>query len=174
MKTLFVDMDGTLCEWRPSARIEDLYEPGYFLGLAPHSAVVEAIRFIALRKRFEVKVLSAVLTDSLYAQAEKVQWLQYYLPFIDENHIIFSLYGGTKSGSIGRPLTKEDFLLDDYSKNLHEWEMDGGTGIKLMNGLNGTNGTWQKAKVTYNPFSVGQMDGLHLASEIERIMQGHE
>ena len=36
-------------------------------------------------------------------------------------------------------LHDSDILIDDFSKNLREWH---GVAIKLMNGINGTKGTW--------------------------------
>lgn len=35
-----------------------------------------------------------------------------------------------------------DILLDDYSRNLHEWAACNAHGIKVYNGINGTHGTW--------------------------------
>ena len=41
-KRLFVDMDGTLAEWRSEAGPEELYEKGYFESLRPYSAILGA------------------------------------------------------------------------------------------------------------------------------------
>ena len=39
-----------------------------------------------------------------------------------------------------------DVLVDDYTKNLKEWPVFGdakfGRAVKLLNGINGNNGTW--------------------------------
>ena len=43
---LYVDMDGTLAEFKKVDTLEKLYEKGYFLNLEPHMNVVEAIRSI--------------------------------------------------------------------------------------------------------------------------------
>ena len=39
-------------------------------------------------------------------------------------------------------------LLDDYSRNLHEWKAEGNIGCKFYNGINGTHGTWNGYSVS--------------------------
>ena len=34
-------------------------------------------------------------------------------------------------------------LVDDYSRNLHAWELAGHVGIKFYNGINGSHGSWK-------------------------------
>ena len=50
---LFVDMDGTLAEFRKVTALEELYERGYFSGLRPQeqlrAAAVQALRESGLR-----------------------------------------------------------------------------------------------------------------------------
>ena len=76
MKRLFIDMDGTLAEFRPLAMLEDLLEKGYFLNLKPMENVIEAVRQLVREPEIEVYTLSAVLRDNPYALAEKKQWLK--------------------------------------------------------------------------------------------------
>ena len=67
-KRLFVDLDGTLAEFRKVDTLEKLYEKNYFLELKPHENVVAAIRNIKNNHpEIEVYILSAVLSDSKYA-----------------------------------------------------------------------------------------------------------
>ena len=73
-KRLFVDMDGTLAVFTPVDELETLYEQGYFLNLQPHENVVAAIKeIITKHPEIEVSILSAYLSDSKYALAEKNQ-----------------------------------------------------------------------------------------------------
>ena len=144
-------MDGTLAEFRKVDTLEKLYEKGYFLNLEPHMNVVDSIRSIVTdHSEIEVYILSAVLSDSPYAVTEKNAWLDQYLPEIDISHRLYPHCGTDKKeflekefGSIGN----KDFLLDDYSANLHSWEPPA-KGIKLMNGINSNHGTWNKEKVS--------------------------
>lgn len=143
---LFVDMDGTLAEFRSVDTLETLYEKGYFAELRPQETVVEGIKtFMNENQAAEVFILSSVLTDSPYAAAEKEAWLDRYLPEIDTQHRIFVPCGSPKSAFVPEGIKKSDVLLDDYSQNLHEWK---GKGIKLMNGINGTRGSWQGARIS--------------------------
>lgn len=146
---LFVDMDGTLAVFRPVDHLEALYEEGYFYNLPPQMEVVEAVRMLAKSGNYEVYIMSSVLSDSHFALAEKNLWLDRYLPEIDVGHRIFPPCGENKLEYVPDGVRESDCLLDDYSKNLHEWEPPA-KGIKLMNGINGTRGTWAGEKVQHD------------------------
>lgn len=139
---LFVDMDGTLAVFKPVDEMETLYEEGYFKTLAPQRNVVEAVRkIIKEHPEIEVNILSAYLSDSQYALQEKNEWLDRYLPEINQEHRVFVPCGTDKKEGIRDGVRKTDFLLDDYTKNLHEWQPPA-RGIKLLNGINHSRGTW--------------------------------
>ena len=143
-KRLFVDMDGTLAEFKVVDTLERLYEPHYFERLKPNESVVEAVNDINRNHpEIEVYILSAVLTDSKYALYEKKNWIKEYLPEIPEDRYIFLPCGSDKKDFIPDGIRSDDFLLDDYSLNLNSWEPPA-RGIKLLNGINGNNGTWDK------------------------------
>lgn len=148
-KRLFVDMDGTLAEFKVVDTLERLYEPHYFERLKPNESVVEAVNDINHNHpEIEVYILSAVLTDSKYALYEKKNWIKEYLPEIPEDRCIFPPCGSDKKDFIPDGIRSDDFLLDDYSLNLNAWEPPA-RGIKLLNGINGNNGTWDKDSVSY-------------------------
>lgn len=141
---LFIDMDGVLAKFNPIASEEELYEQGYFINLDPMPEVVNGIRqHIAETPGAEVYVLSAYLSDSDYALEEKQRWLDEYLPEIDQEHRIFCPCGEPKTQYIAHGIGRTDILIDDYTKNLLEWKKAGGKGMKLLNGINHTRGTWQ-------------------------------
>ncbi len=142
---IFVDMDGVLAEFNPIAKIEDLYEQGYFANLEAQQNVVDAVKLLCKDRRFEVFILSSVL-DSDYALCEKNQWLDAHLPEVDKAHRLFPSYGDIKQSVIPDGLHATDMLLDDYSLNLNAW-CPPGQAVKLMNGINGNHGTWQGMKV---------------------------
>ena len=114
---LFVDMDGTLAEFKPVDTLEVLYEKDYFLNLKPNENVLGAIKQLIAKNDIDVYILSAYLSDSRYALYEKNAWL-------------------------------------DKS----EWEPPA-KGIKLINGINHTNGTWQGDKIqfTHSPEEISNM-----------------
>ena len=163
---LFVDMDGTLAVFNRVETLEDLYEQGYFLNLAPHVNVVAAIKHIVKTEpRIQVGILSAVLTDSDYAFDEKNAWLDKHLPEITSEHRIFVPCGSDKKERVRGGVAKEDFLLDDYTQNLLLWEV-AGRGIKLLNGINNSRGTWVGDRLRYDKYP------LVLANNILDIMAG--
>lgn len=143
---LFVDMDGTLAKFidqtdTPGA----LLEPGYFESLPPQQNVVEAIKQLTKAPALEVYVLSAAL-DLPNAVPEKNAWLDAHLPEIDLEHRLFPAHNQLKSMFTPGGLRHSDILLDDYSRNLHDWVQAGGIGIKLLNGINNNHGTWTKSQ----------------------------
>ena len=147
---LFVDMDGTLAVFTPVDEMETLYEQGYFSNLKPHENVVAAIRDIVVNHpEIEVNILSAYLSDSQFALAEKNEWLNQYLPEIDQEHRIFVPCGSDKKEGIVGGIRSNDFLLDDYTKNLNDWQPPA-RGIKLLNAINDTRGSWEHDRIRYD------------------------
>ena len=140
---LFVDMDGTLATFTPVSKMETLYEEGYFKKLSPISNMVNAIKNIVNSKDIDVYILSACL-DSPFAKKEKNEWLDEYLPMISKDHRIFCEYGKEKTTFISNHVDS-DVLLDDYTKNLNEWN---GVGIKILNGINDTNRSWKGERIS--------------------------
>lgn len=139
-----------LIEWKAVSSYDELYEKGYFSSLEPYQTVVDAIQLIHEEiPVVDIFTLSAVLPDSLHSIPEKNVWLDNHMPFIDEQHRLFTWNGTPKHGAAPGGIRLHDTLLDDYSKNLFEWEADaavtGAKGVKLLNGINGTQGTWQHA-----------------------------
>lgn len=140
---LFVDMDGTLAEWRKASRFEELLEKGYFRSLQPHQNVVDAIRTIIRDHSsiIDVYSLSAYLTESEYALNEKHAWLDEFCPELAPDKRIFVPCNERKTAYIPDGIRSTDILLDDYSFNLHDWAKYA-HGVKLLNGINATVGTW--------------------------------
>lgn len=165
---LFVDMDGTLAVFNPVDTLEKLYEKGYFFNLKPQMNVIDGIRYIIRNNpEIEVFILSAVLSDSIYAIPEKNAWLDKYLPEIDEKHRLYPKCEENKKEFLEHKqggIDPNDFLLDDYSKNLHSWDPPA-KGIKVMNGINGKNGTWVKDKISI------EIDGEKFADCVLSIMK---
>lgn len=165
---LFVDMDGTLATFTRVDRLETLYEKGYFLNLRPLDNVMLAVKHILNNNPdIEVYILSAFLTDSPYALDEKNRWLDKYLPEIDAAHRIFPPCGTDKKEYIPNGIRPTDCLLDDYTHNLTLWQPPA-RGIKVLNGINHTKGTWQHDCIRFAQIPK------ELAAQIVGIMQGTE
>lgn len=161
----FVDMDGTVAVFKEVDTLETLYEEGYFKTLAPIPNVINAVKEIIKNyPNIEVNILSALPSDSKYAATEKDEWLDKYLPEVDKNHRIFTICGEDKKNFIEGGVRETDFLLDDYTKNLTLWQPPA-RGIKILNGINHSNGTWQHDRIKNTKSSK------ELAKNIVDIMQ---
>lgn len=163
MFRVFFDMDGTLAEWKAAKEPEDLYEKDYFLSLKPYQSVVEAAWKLYESGEAEVFILSAVLADSRYAISEKDAWLDEYLSFVDVDHRLYVESSVPKRLRVPGGVRMTDVLVDDYTKNLKEWPVFGdakfGRAVKLLNGINGTNGTWTGISVSrfFTPKSIADV-----------------
>lgn len=162
---LFVDMDGTLAEFKTVDTLETLYEKDYFINLKPNEKVLGAIKQLIADNDIDVYILSAYLTDSRYALEEKNAWLDKYLPELPQEKRLFVPCGTDKSVAVPGLIRPDDYLLDDYTKNLSEWEPPA-RGIKLINGINHTNGTWQGDKIQFTHAPE------ELSSMISDVMKG--
>ena len=137
-RRLFIDMDGVLAVFDPDKSLEEVAMPGYFRNLAPMSNVVAAVKAIITNYGSEYEVYSLSSTLHQDAIQDKCFWLDKQLPELPKENRIFVPYGKVKKDYITE-LHDSDILIDDFSKNLREWH---GVAIKLMNGINGTKGTW--------------------------------
>lgn len=141
-KRVFIDMDGVLAEYRPEATDADYEMAGYYLGLAPRPAMLDAVKYLLGTGEADVFVLSSVIggiRDT--AVAEKNAWLDRYLPQIDMEHRVFPLCGTSKAAALGG-VGRGDVLCDDYSHNLEDWHRAGGSAIKIINECNGRKGSF--------------------------------
>ena len=138
-KALYVDMDGTLARFHDADKrfIEAMWTPGFYVNMKPFENLTAGLAlFIMQNPDVEVYLLSAVLdTDPPFIEGEKNAWMDRYLPEIDTSHRIFTRAGEDKSQYIDLE-NHECFLLDDYNKNLYEFEIAGGQGVKFCNDIN--------------------------------------
>lgn len=180
---LFVDMDGTLAVWNTLEidikRFEEvrniralvdeiLYLDGYYEYLSSNQNVVDAVDDLIQEDEVDVYVMTCVMDDKdgVSPREGKRAWLKNYLPNLPEDHYIFVPDGEDKSIYIPGSISKNDYLLDDYTHNLALWEMSGGTGIKFLNGVNHTKQTWLGNMVSY----TSSASALH--TNLNMIIQG--
>lgn len=149
-RKLYVDVDGVLAEFNKDASIEEITSDGYFLERTPMSAMICAMRTLAhdyfVTEKVEICALSHAITGTS-AEQDKMIWLNRFCEGIF-NKIIICPYGTKKNDFVSD--AKGSILLDDFSKNLTEWEESGGIGIKVYNGINNTHHTWDGFVVNAN------------------------
>lgn len=148
-RRIFVDMDGTLAEWKENESTDILYEKGYYEKLKPNEFLLQVIKGL-VKKGEDIYILSSFLNDSKYALEEKNNWLDRYLPELSKNKRIFIKYGDNKALSVPNGVSKFDYLIDDYTKNLFDWNDAGGVAIKFLNGINNNSKQWQGLNVKSN------------------------
>lgn len=132
---LFIDSDGTLFCWRNDVSLDEIVKPGYFKNLGIYENVVNGIaEFKEKNPEIEIYIATHVLNYP-HIVIDKKQSFQENIPFIKPNHIIYIPYGISKAEYIGN-IDKNCYLLDDYPKNLKNWEDSGGKAIKMVNDTN--------------------------------------
>ncbi|MBR3517842.1 MAG: hypothetical protein IKO10_16190 [Lachnospiraceae bacterium] len=178
---IFFDMDGTLAEWRNITLTiesdEDRYKvmqilneilltPGYFSTLEPHQNMLDAMEI--LNDKYEVYILSCAIPKDgdPSPAAEKTEWLGQHAPYLKPEQIVFVPDGQDKSRFIPGGIRETDFLVDDYTKNLIDFDAAGGCGIKAMNFVNGTKGRWNGSAISITS------DPKDIADSVEMILKG--
>lgn len=164
VQRLILDIDGTLAEWKPVNSLDELFIKGHYENLRPNINVVKGIKlFMQRNPEIPVFVCSAILQGAEFSIQEKNNWVDNHLPEIPKDKRFFPYCGTDKSDSIPGGVGPEDYLMDDYTFNLDLWK---GRGIKLLNGINHTKGTWK-----YD--SVSMFNSPHdICFVIETIMNG--
>lgn len=145
MPIILFDMDGTTFRFH-NVEFRQLFEKGYFRNLEPMENVINAVNdlqrmYMNGESDLEVYICSAYLADSPYALEEKNQCIDEYMPFIDKNHRLFVECGVDKT-TVYPKLGSDVFVVEDYNANLNAAKEKGCTGIKLLNGINDRQRSW--------------------------------
>lgn len=132
MNKIFLDLDGTLAKFNVRNALERFEsEKGFFAKLGAYKGI-EKINEMA--KRGNVYIISA--SPNMYADLDKKIWIEKYLNNIPKSNIVLCRLGENKAKKIkeklGIIIDNNCYLLDDYTKNLIEWEQLGGIGIKRL------------------------------------------
>lgn len=154
MKRLFFDMDGVLATWQtellndfvlPSGEVLKAGSPvtdelwnnpttHYYASIPPYERFVDFINNVLCKDSdFEVFILSK---SPSFAIKDKLSWLDKYLPNVKKDHILLCPYGEFPKTNFLDHITKDDFLFDDYSPNLREWDKVGGFAVNVLNRVN--------------------------------------
>lgn len=132
MKKIFLDLDGTLANFNVENALERFdKECGFFASLDAYTGI-EVINEMA--KTHEIFIISASPNEQ--ADKDKMKWIKKYLFNIKKENITLCRIGENKAKTIQEKysikIDPKCYLLDDYTKNLHEWISFGGTGIKRL------------------------------------------
>ena len=132
MKRIFLDLDGTLARFNVRNALERFdKEEGFFANLLAYKGI-EVVNELA--KTNQLFIISASPNEQ--ADKDKMIRLEKYLPNIRIDNVTLCRLGQNKALIIQEKynitIDKECLLLDDYTKNLNEWESFGGKGIKRL------------------------------------------
>ncbi len=169
-KTVLMDLDGTLYPWIPDG---DWHLEGYYYNLE----VVKTMQCLAERLRQEDGIVFRFCTayPSEHARQEKLDALKRDFGFLDEQEVIFVPYGESKFDYVDCTGDSTICIIDDYSPNLRDAESHGVIGIKAMNGLNGTKGTWQGLRIDiYDPAEENATKIMEILEEGGLFEHGEE
>ena len=135
MIRLFLDLDGTLAKFNSKRNALKRFdnEIGFFANLKPYK-YIEFVNTLALSGEVSVYIISA--TPNEQADKDKLTWINKYLNNIPKENICFSRLNENKAKVIKDKLNitidNNCLLLDDYTKNLIEWQNLNGIGIKRI------------------------------------------
>lgn len=131
MKKIFLDLDGTLARFNVRNALTRFdNEIGFFAKLLAYKNIEEINE---MAKIGNVYIISA--SPNKQADQDKMQWINKYLPSMPLKNIVFCRIGENKAEIIKEKVgvdIKGNILLDDYTKNLEQWESAGGVGIKRL------------------------------------------
>ena len=132
MNKIFLDLDGTLAKFNVRNALERFdKEVGFFANLGAYKGI-EVVNELA--KTNQLFIISASPNEQ--ADKDKMKWINKYLPNVNEDKITLCRLGENKGEIIQKKyslnINSECYLLDDYTKNLVEWENFGGKGIKRL------------------------------------------
>lgn len=132
MIKIFLDLDGTIARFNVRNALQRFEnEIGFFRNLKPY---VNISSINNLAKSGNVYIISA--SPNLRCDLEKIAWVQEHLPNVPLKNILVCRIGENKAEKIkkelGVDINEETYLVDDYTKNLVDWEMAGGVGVKRL------------------------------------------
>lgn len=140
---LFFDMDDTIADFGADRHANDvkevIHKPGFFETLQPLPFLNEVNKLAAIMPE-NVFIISACV-DSEFCINEKIKWLKTNLPAASKENVLFTGVGENKAEYVAKRF-HQDFLdssfilIDDFSRNLSEWSLYGGTAIKFQNSFN--------------------------------------
>ena len=145
MKKIFLDLDGTLAKFNVRNALNRFdKEVGFFAKLGAYKNID---KINAMAKKGNVYIISA--SPNLRADIDKIEWITKHLPNINLlTNVFLCRVGEDKAKYIESKLNikidKTCVLLDDYTKNLNEWENAGGVGIKRLTSVSdNSRGLWK-------------------------------
>jgi hypothetical protein len=150
---IFFDMDGVLAQYDPDILLH-MDKANWFKNLPAVESMIDFAKWVTKNTLCNVYILSTVtLNNAERCQAEKTAWNAKYTE-IPVARQIYVPNGIPKIAHLKAVMPEvfdrdTNILYDDYTKNLIPWVAyhNNFIAIKVLNGLNGTNGVWLQSKM---------------------------
>lgn len=151
MINIYFDMDGVLAEYVLNPPAIEYYTKGFFRNLNPINEMIDFAK--SLMSDYSIHIASTLLwydrrfspsryCTGYWCEVDKLNWLREYLPELAIGNIHLIPHG-TPKNTVVKDSSVINILIDDYTPNLESWETkENCYGVKLLNGINNTNGTW--------------------------------
>lgn len=162
---VFFDMDGVLARYERHAYekydpdLPPLYEQEdlhYYRTCEPDSAAIALLEYLT-GLGIPCWALTSVKPSIPWARYDKIYWLMKHTRQFDAARRTIIADGDKAQVVKAREkicrLDRGMILLDDFNKNLWDWERAGGTAVKYLNGVN----------------STGSFDGPHIDARDGRL-----
>ena len=148
-KNYYFDMDGVVAEYKKEAYTgEDPVwlrkNQHYFRDLNPDRKMLEVIDRMHQRSRYtgdRIYLLTSIpMNGAIFNEHfhDKISWARTWLPYLDIDAILISVTSKRDAVEYiqNHQLSSNDILIDDYNKNLVDWQKHGGISVKYCNGQN--------------------------------------
>lgn len=165
----YFDMDGVMCVYDRShyKPAPDNGPPPYlthglhmFRDIPENPNVVNAFRLLyGVLPPGRCKILTSIPAGITQAEhtLDKFDWMALRVPnFRQEDFLCVTV---AKHDAVAGPLSRLDaasILVDDWDKNLSNWQANGGTPVKLLNGINSPNRKMYCASAAWSAWDLMQ------------------
>ena len=148
-KNYYIDMDGVYVKYETDAYVGEnprylRKNEHYYLNCKPDRKMLEVVDELHRKCKYtgddmffltSLAINGAIFNEQFH---DKISYINHWAPYMDINHILISVTSKREAVEYikNHVLTKDDILIDDYNKNLIDWELAGGTAIKYCNDIN--------------------------------------
>lgn len=154
-KKWVLDMDDTIAHFNKEEKALERFssEKSFFSNLKPTKLLLY-IQIAITTKVIDINNVYIVsASPNEQADKDKQEWLNKYLKALPKENITFTRLGQNKADHFMKKydLDNKDLsnyiLIDDYTKNLVEWQKLGGKVLKYINEYNNTKQTYKQYNI---------------------------
>lgn len=156
---VFLDLDGVVFKYDMVDYIGDnpkYKQEGYFKTRPLDENAYEMLKRLNDSDEVEnIYILSSAIIEGYTIEQNKViaddktKNVMYHIPWFPKENIIIAIEK-TKPETVRevlkRQISTSDILIDDFNRNLKEWEKAGGSAIKYINNINSESDEWPNIK----------------------------